>query len=194
MTNNELGFNLDKDFELPKSWNSYFKVEEWKHKIRLLQGPIMQYEVWHEAADGTKTKEVFENTPENSKKPGAKLVWNILIYNYWESVVQIWTISQRKVMQNFIDLNVEVNLSSIDITLIRKWKTMNDTTYTLIPWAPSEFTVEEALKEVKEKSLAERLVSKDEWTLEAEEKAIEAEIAAKKVQPATTADAEEVFK
>lgn len=195
MSNDELlSFLLPEDFELPASWNDFFKIEEGKHKIRLLQWPLMQYEIWKEEWE-KRTKEVFEYTKENSKIPWVKLVWNVLIYNYDYKSVQIWSINQKKIMQNLIDINKEVVLSSIDLTIIRKWKGMNDTTYTIIPSWLTTFAIEEVLKEVSERPLIERLKkssleSDEESSLESDEESIKKEIEARKV---STSDVEEVF-
>lgn len=187
MSNNELlSFLLPEDFELPASWNDFFKIEEGKHKIRLLQWPLMQYEIWREEGE-KRTKEVFEYTKENSKIPWVKLVWNTLIYNYDTKNVEIWTISQKKIMQNLIDINKEVALSSMDLTIIRKWKGMNDTTYTLIPGIPAIFDNAEVIKEVKERPLVERLKKS---SIDSDEEAIQNEINQRK---ASVTDVEEVF-
>jgi len=160
-------FDIPEDFELPSSWNDYFKIDEGKHKIRLLEWPIMQYELWKEEVVDWKTKKVketFEITDQAAAKmKWVKLVWNVLIYNYDDSAVQIWTISQRGIIQNLLDLNQEVpDMAWVDLTVIRKGKGMNDTTYTIIPGIPTPFADEKILAEVTEKPLLERITKKDD--------------------------------
>ena len=162
-----VAFDIPEDFELPSSWNDYFKIDEGKHRIRLLEWPIMNYEVWNEEEVDWKVKRVkttYDITDQSASKiKGAKLVWTVLIYNYDDSQIQVWTISQRSIIQNLLDVNEEVDdLSWLDLTIKRKGKGMNDTTYTIIPGIPKPFDNTEVLKEIEDKPLLERITNDDD--------------------------------
>jgi hypothetical protein len=50
-----------------------------------------------------------------------------------------------------------VDLNAIDITVKRTGKTINDTSYTIIPWAARKLDIKTVAAEIKESPLATRL-------------------------------------
>jgi hypothetical protein len=88
---------------------------------------------WDESKE-PKVKYSYAFDLELAKKKDYRLVWNLLIWNYDEEQLQVWSISSKKIRQNIIDLiDNGVDLNAIDITVKRTGKTINDTSYTIIP-------------------------------------------------------------
>lgn len=191
------------ELELLSNNNWFLTLDEWKNKMRFLQGPHIGYvtqewEDWKPVWD----KKFYsqEQIDEVKKDKNARMVLTYLVYSYEKKQVLIWEITQKDVIKWIKDLNsMWPNLSVADILVNKtkkEWTKFFD--YNIITGQQKAFDIEnlqEILNEVKEKWLLKRIEEARTSVIELQEKEIAAEIAAKKNVwgPVTNAEAEAVF-
>ncbi len=133
------------DYKIPETSN-YMKLTEGEHTFRVLSSAIIGYEYFNKDNKPVRSKELFENTPEDLKKDGRILhFWAFIIWNYNAKRLQIMEITQKSIMnplKALIDNPKWGNPKKYDITITRKGTTMNDTEYAVMP-NPAEEVSEE---------------------------------------------------
>ena len=98
----------------------------------------MFWEWWTEDKQVIRTKFVpgdIIQTPSNAKKgESGRFVWAVVVWNYTENMVQIWSIKQNKI-RDFLIGNAQDpdigNPKKYDIKISRKGSGINDTQYTM---------------------------------------------------------------
>ncbi|HMS90633.1 MAG TPA: hypothetical protein PKC87_00210 [Candidatus Absconditabacterales bacterium] len=184
---NGIGCASVADIEIPSSGGSYFKLTEGVHKIRVLQGPVINWLV-QEWDDGKPVgeKEILPYS-ETEKPAGARIMMTFLIWDYKEKAVLIWEVAQKTILEQIKNINgIQPDLSAFDLQITRSDK--GRTTYSIAQGPNSPFTVQEAINEVMQKNIIERLkeLKSNDSTLEAQEREIQAEIAARKASSQTS--------
>ena len=189
---NGIGCASVADVEIPEASSAYFKLDEWVHKIRVLQGPVLGYvsQEWEDGKPiGDKVLYKYDD-PEAKKDKNARLQMTFLIYDYKTESVVVWEIAQKTILEQIKNINgIQPDLSAFDLQITRsaKW---GRTSYSIAQWVNAPFKIQEAIDNVVSKNIIERLaeLKSPESTLEAEEAEIQAEIAAKKAKkaPAST--------
>lgn len=217
-----------KDVKIPEGGNvNFFNPEENKTtKIRFLKGPKMYYlhQEWSDDRKPIGDKKYYAEG-DKTMPNDARLNFSYIIYNYTDEQIQTWDVSVKgllKAIKAINDLNPQ--LSAFDCNVSKKKGSNGFMEYTLVNGAPAPFENQEVIDQFIEEKPFEKMVeaidnkieeTKNGWSLEDEEKAIEAEIAAKKAAapevkadapvetpaaktesdaPATAADAEAAFK
>ena len=113
-------------------------------RIRILSNPEFMWRWWTVdkkplpvAYDGSLAK-----TPAGADPKGkSQFIWNVIVYNYNEDLVQIWNISQKSIqgdIEKFSKDNDFGDPQTYDLKISRTGKTMADTEYTTIPMQKAE--------------------------------------------------------
>lgn len=133
MTDN---FFPTEDYKVPETSN-YMKLTEGEHTFRVLSSAIVGYEYFNKENKPVRSKEPFDNFPEDIKKDGrVNHFWAFVIWNYNAKRIQIMEITQKTIMtplKALIDNEKWGNPKNYDITITRKGTTMNDTEYAVMP-------------------------------------------------------------
>lgn len=141
---------LPDGYETPKSPSRYLTLEDGDSvRLRIISSPIMFWEWWTEDKKAIRTKFVSGDiiqTPANAKKgESGRFVWAMVIWNYTENMVQIWSIKQNKI-RDFLVGNAKDpdigNPKKYDIKISRKGSGINDTQYTMAALLKPENMVE----------------------------------------------------
>lgn len=105
-----MGF-LPKDYKAPAGSSDYFKLIEGENKVRILTDPIIGWEGW---VDGKpfrrkgEEKNIEDDEVEInklSKKPAISPVWSMLVWDYEESKVKVWNLTQKTIMSPIVAMN-----------------------------------------------------------------------------------------
>ena len=155
---------LPQDYNVPTGEGNYMKLEEGENKFRILQNPILGYELWI----GKKPKRYAMNQPipiedaedadidERTGEPRyPKHFWAMAVYNYNLKKVQILELTQKTILRTIKGLNKSADWGSplkYDIAIIKSGKSF-DTTYEVIPSPPKFLSeeIKEAWEVVKDK-------------------------------------------
>lgn len=124
------------DYKVPITSN-YMKLTEGNHKFRALSSAIVGYEYFNRDNKPVRSKEIFEELPNDIKQNGKiNHFWAFVVYNYEAKRIQILELTQKSIqnqMQNYIKNPDWGNPKGYDITINRKGTTKNDTEYTVMP-------------------------------------------------------------
>lgn len=137
MTNQTYDPFLSDDYVEPTN-SDYVKLDEWTHKLRLLQSPVIVSSLWEDYTDdsGKKKRRVTRKklaSPTDLPK-GEKLAWLCVAYNYKDHAVQVWEISQKKIREQITMLCKDEDFGNplaYDLKVTRTWSWQNDTVYSI---------------------------------------------------------------
>ena len=142
---------LPKDYTLPESPSSFFKLQDGENRIRILSDAKVGWEGWKDSKP-FRREGVECNIKDNevdidekySKKPKINLFWAFLVFNYKSNQVEVATITQKTVLKGIENLVNDPDWGDIlkyDIA-INKVKKGDKTTYTVSPKPAKELTAE----------------------------------------------------
>lgn len=162
--NNEQGF-LPAEYRVPTSSN-YLKLTEGEHTFRVMTSAIVGYEYFSTDNKPVRSKEAFEDVPEDIKQGGRiNPFWAFVIYNYDEKRIQILEITQKSIMlpiKALVDNKKWGDPKKYDITITRKGTGMQDTEYAVMPNPHSEISEEAVNSFMKKKIDLEKLYSNED--------------------------------
>lgn len=99
---------LPADYTEPSN-SDYVKLDAGTTKLRFLQSPIISWEMWEDYTNeqGEEKRRVIRGKKEKAMPipMNAKLVWICLVWNYNDSRVQIWSISQKTIRDQLVNLS-----------------------------------------------------------------------------------------
>src|SRR3990167_2681636 len=163
---------LPQDYDIPTGEGNYMKLEDGENKFRVLQNPILGYELWI----GKKPKRYAMDQPipieeadsadideRSGESRPPKHFWAMVVYNYGLKRVQILELTQKKILRTIKGLYKSKDWGSplgYDINIIKSGKSFY-TTYEIIPSPPKELDsdVKEVWEKVKGKVKIEALYS-----------------------------------
>jgi hypothetical protein len=94
---------LPKDYEAPKTEGNYFKFKKGLNTFRILSPAIAGYEYWTTANKPMRSREPWEEVPEDAKKNEngqfQKYFIAFVVYNHEAKKVQILEITQKTVRE-----------------------------------------------------------------------------------------------
>lgn len=143
--NNNSDFFPSSDYRIPETSN-YMKLTEGEHTFRALSSAIVGYEYFTNDNKPIRSKEPFDETPNDIKKGGrVNHFWAFVVWNYEAKRLQILEITQ-KTIQSAIQALVKNpkwgNPKAYDITITRKGTGQMDTEYSVMPNPHSEIAPE----------------------------------------------------
>ncbi len=125
---------LDPDYKAPSVSASYFKPQTGENKIRILSKPVMGWEDW---IDNKPVRFAMDKKPAKSadaKKP-IKHFWAFIVWNYAESQIQIFNLTQASVRKSIESFCKDSDWGApffYDIKITKKGEKM-DTEYLVTP-------------------------------------------------------------
>ena len=160
-----IGCSSIAELELPTKSSGFFRPQDGKNKIRILQGPVLSYvsQEWSEDRKpiGDKIKYKYDD-PRVKEDKNAKLVLTYLIYSYDEKSVMIWDIQTQSIISAIKAINdMAPDLSAFDVQLTKEKGSNGFMQYSLVQGPQKAFDIKEAIDEVTSKGLLERVNSSD---------------------------------
>lgn len=147
---------LPEDYNVPSGEGNYMKLEQDENKFRILQNPILGYELWinkkpkRYTMDEQISIEDVENSDIDERTGEPRLpkhFWAMVVYNYNAKRIQILELTQKTILRTIKGLSRSKDWGSplnYDISVVRDGKGL-ETNYEVIPSPPKEID-----KEVKE--------------------------------------------
>lgn len=138
---------LPEDYQEPSN-SDYVRFEPWTHKLRILEKPILCYDVRHDVDENGNPKKFSETFRQEPNKPipiGAKVSRACLVYNYGEKRVQIRNISQKQIRDTLATFYRDKDYGSpllYDLKIVREWAGQTDTKYNILPLPKAELSPE----------------------------------------------------
>lgn len=149
---------LPENYKVPKSGGNYFKPQDGQNKVRILSAPIMGWEYWNTDNKPVRRREILTSVPADARLIDGgfqqKHFWALVVWNYAESAIQIWEITQSTIqgqLQDLINSEDWGDPRGYDITVHRKGQKL-DTEYSVMPSVPKKVSGE-IMKAYEEKSI-----------------------------------------
>ena len=102
---------LPKDYKAPTGSSDYFKLQAGDNKVRIMTDPVIGWEGW---IDGKpfRRKGVDKNIEDDeveiyklSKKPAISPVWSMIVWDYEESKLKLWNLTQKTIMTKIVGMS-----------------------------------------------------------------------------------------
>jgi hypothetical protein len=140
---------LPVDYEAPKSQGAYTKFEEGPTKLRILSSPLLMWVTWNNSQPDRVKYEGPESKPNNDSRHS----WALKVWNYKDSAIQVWEITQKSIQDTLKDLAANEdwgNPLEFDLTVNRTGSGM-ETKYSVTPSPKKELSqeVQQASDEMK---------------------------------------------
>jgi hypothetical protein len=151
---------LPTDYEVPQKSGNYMKFQDGENKFRFLSSPILGWETWEEAGDGSRkpkrnpmNKPFSVNEVEDGDPTKVKHFWAAVVWNYNEEKIQILEITQKGIQKSLRALSASKDWGSpldYDI-LVTKTGQKLETEYQVNPVPPRELDkgVKQLYKDMK---------------------------------------------
>lgn len=147
---------LPKDYQEPTN-SDFVKLSQWLTKIRFLEKPIIWYEVREDYTDdnGETKRKVTRGRDLKSRADlprGAKIVWTAVVWNYNDQRIQIWSITQKTIRDEILNLARDDdygNPMNYDIKIKKEGEKMN-TSYSVNPLPTSP--LDQSIKDLYEQT------------------------------------------
>ena len=166
---------LPEGYNVPSGEGNYTRLEQGENKFRILQSPILGYELWVDqkpkrykmdeqiSIDDVESSDIDERTGE-PRLP--KHFWAMVVYNYNSKRIQILELTQKTILRTIKGLAMSKDWGSplnYDISIVRDGKGF-DTNYEVIPSPPQKLSkeVEEAWSKLKDKIDINKLFTGDD--------------------------------
>lgn len=125
---------LPTDYEAPKSPSAYMKLQDGENRIRFLSSPIIGWEDWKDGKPVRFRRDQKPEKPIDPLKP-VRHFWAMIVWNYNESKIQIYEITQASIRKSIEDLSRDADWGSpffYDIKIHKKGK-QKETEYSVTP-------------------------------------------------------------
>jgi len=159
-----MGDFLPNDYDVPMGEGNYMRLEEGENKFRVLQKPILGWELW--IGKKPKRYEMGKSIPvedadsadldERTGEPRmAKHFWAMVVYNYDLDKVQVLELTQKTILRTIRGLAKSKDWGSplnYDLSVVKSGKGF-ETSYDTIPSPPKPLSeeVSKAWKEAEDK-------------------------------------------
>jgi hypothetical protein len=99
---------LPKDYQVPKGKSGYMKFQQGANRFRILNAPILGYEIWAEK-DGKNTpirvKTEDEINPDMiTEQNPVRHFWAMPVWNYQDKLIQILEVTQKSIQKSLTTL------------------------------------------------------------------------------------------
>lgn len=136
MTKSEQPF-LPEDHEVPETTSRYTKITEGSVKLRFLAPATIGFQTFGTDPNKKEHKsEPYKGNTHLLDDKAWKYFWAVPVFNYTSQLIECYKFQQNKILTAIKDLTVDEdwgNPLEYDLTIKRQGKTMNDTTYSVIP-------------------------------------------------------------
>lgn len=129
---------LPEDYSEPSN-SEYTKLDSGTTQIRFLWNPIQWWNLWEDYTkdDWSEWRRVTRWRKEQDKPipTWSKTVWTCLVWNYNDSRMQVWDITQKSIRDQIVWLyrkKARWDLKEYDIEVTKEWEKMQ-TSYTVTP-------------------------------------------------------------
>jgi len=147
---------LPKDYKVPTSEGGYMKLEQGENRFRIMEAPILGYELWvggkpkRYKEEESITVEDYENSDKDSTTGEPRLprhFWAMVVWNYQQKRLQILEITQKTIQKAINVLNRDgdwgnpVGKDGYDIVITKEGQKF-ETTYSVNPKPKKELEIE----------------------------------------------------